>query len=164
MSESRCVLGIDPGLSRTGYAVVSRNGRAARLIDGGVIRTDRERNLSDRICDIACGLREVIEEHQPSIVAVEQAFAHARNYRSSLMIAHVRGAILLVAAEAKLPVIHISATEVKRLLTGFGRATKEQMQSAIRFEFKLSHVLEPHDVADASAVALSVLHQVKFAA
>jgi crossover junction endodeoxyribonuclease RuvC len=164
MSNMRCVLGIDPGLNRTGYAVVAREGRTARLIDGGVIRTARECDLSDRICEIARGLREVIEEHQPRIVAVEQAFAQPRNFRSSLIIAHVRGAILLVAAESRLPVIHMSATEVKRLLTGFGRATKEQIQSAIRLEFKLSHVLEPHDVADASAVALSVLHQVKFAA
>lgn len=164
MNSAHCVLGVDPGLNRTGYAVVSREDRAARLIDGGVIRTAREGDLSDRICEIACGLREVIEEHQPRIIAVEQAFAHGRNFRSSLMIAHVRGAILLVAAEAKLPVIHMSATEVKRLLTGFGRATKEQIQSAIRIEFKLAHVLEPNDVADASAVALSVLHRVKFAA
>ncbi len=164
MSDAHSVLGIDPGLNRTGYAVVAREGRSARLIDGGVIRTNRDADLSDRICEIACGLREVIEEHQPRIVAVEQAFAHGRNLRSSLMIAHVRGAILLVAAESRLPVIHMSATEVKRLLTGFGRATKEQIQSAIRVEFKLARVLEPHDVADASAVALSVLHRVKFAA
>lgn len=164
MTDAHCVLGIDPGLNRTGYAIVAREGRTARLIDGGVIRTDREAELGDRICEIATGLREVIEEHRPRIIAVEQAFAHGRNFRSSLMIAHVRGAILLVAAESRLPVIHMSATEVKRLLTGFGRATKEQIQSAIRIEFKLSQVLEPHDVADASAIALSVLHRVKFAA
>jgi crossover junction endodeoxyribonuclease RuvC len=58
----------------------------------------------------------------------------------------------------------MSATEVKRLLTGFGRATKEQIQAAIRVEFQLSQVLEPNDVADASAVALSVLHRIRFAA
>ncbi|MBA3313224.1 MAG: crossover junction endodeoxyribonuclease RuvC [Planctomycetota bacterium] len=164
MSDERPVLGIDPGLNRTGYAVVVRNGRAARLIEGGVVRTDRERSLSDRLCDIAQGLREVIAEHQPRLVAVEQAFAQGRNLRSSMMIAHVRGAILLVAAENQLPVIHMSATEVKRLLTGFGRASKEQIQAAIRAEFQLTQVLEPNDVADASAVALSVLYRVKFAA
>lgn len=164
MSDERPVLGIDPGLSRTGYAVVIRNGRSARLIEGGVVRTDRERSLSDRLCDIASSLREVIEEHQPRLVAVEQAFAHGRNLRSSMMLAHVRGAILLVAAENQLPVVHMSATEVKRLLTGFGRASKEQIQAAIRVEFRLTEVLEPNDVADASAVALSVLHRVKFAA
>lgn len=164
MNDERPVLGIDPGLQRTGYAVVVRHGRAARLIEGGVVRTDREKSLSDRLCDIGASLREVIEEHQPRLMAIEQAFAQGRNYRSSMLLAHVRGAILLVAAENQLPVIHMSATEVKRLLTGFGRASKEQIQAAIRGEFRLEQVLEPNDVADASAVALSVLHRVKFAA
>ncbi|HEX6985336.1 MAG TPA: crossover junction endodeoxyribonuclease RuvC [Planctomycetaceae bacterium] len=164
MSADRPVLGIDPGLNRTGYAVVARDGRGGRLIEGGVIRTDREAPLADRLGEIAEGLREVIAEHRPGLMAVEQAFAHGRNLRSSVMIAHARGAILLVAAEHRLPVLHLAPTEVKRLLTGSGRATKEQVQDAIRSELRLPQVLEPNDVADASAVALCVLHRVRFAA
>ena len=164
MTSDRLVLGIDPGLTRTGYAVIAPDGRTGRLIEGGVIRTDRERPLSDRLGEIATGLREVIAEHHPALVAVEQAFAHGRNLRSSMMIAHVRGAILLVAAEHRLPVVHLAPREVKRLLTGSGRASKEQVQEAIRAELRLPHVLEPNDVADASAVALCVLHRVRFAA
>ncbi|MGC1273382.1 MAG: crossover junction endodeoxyribonuclease RuvC [Planctomycetaceae bacterium] len=164
MSIDRPVLGIDPGLNRTGYAVVVRDGRRARLIEGGVVRTTRDGSLSDRLGEIAAGLREVIAESRPGLMAVEQAFAHGRNLRSSMMVAHARGAILLVAAEHHLPVLHLAPTEVKRLLTGSGRATKEQIQEAIRSELRLPHILEPNDVADASAIALCVLHRVRFAA
>ena len=97
-------------------------------------------------------------------MAVEQAIVHGRNFRSSLLVAQVRGAVLLVAADAQLPVIHIAPTEVKRMLTGSGRATKAQVQSAVQNELRLLALLEPHDVADASAVALTVMHRVKFAA
>jgi crossover junction endodeoxyribonuclease RuvC len=164
VSSEAPVLGIDPGVKRTGYAVIARDGRAGRLLEGGVIRTDRNRSLADRLSEIASGLREVIAEHRPGLVAVEQAFAHRRNLQSSLSIAHARGVILLIAAEQHLPVIHLAPSEVKRLLTGSGRASKEQVQAAIRMELRLKTVLEPHDVADASAIALCVLHRVRFAA
>jgi crossover junction endodeoxyribonuclease RuvC len=163
MDADRTVLGVDPGLNRTGYALVAREGRAGRLVEGGLIRTDRERPLADRLGEIAQGLREVLAEHRPSAVAVEQAFAHRRNLRSGMVIAHVRGVILLVAAEHRLPTLQLAPREVKRLLTGSGRASKEQVQEAIRAELRLAHVLEPNDVADAAAVALCVLHRVRFA-
>jgi crossover junction endodeoxyribonuclease RuvC len=163
VSDERPVLGIDPGLNRTGYAVVVRDGRRGRLIEAGVIRTNRDRSLSDRLCEIADGLREVIAECDPRLVAAEQAFVHGRNVRSSVMIAHARGAILLVAAERHLPVLHLAPTEVKRLLTGSGRATKEQVQDAIRCELGLPQRLEPNDVSDAAAIALCVLDRVRFA-
>ena len=161
---NQTILGVDPGLQRTGYAVLLREGRQARLIEGGVMRTRSEQSLPERIGEIAAGLREVISEHRPGAVAVEQAIAHGRNHRSSLLVAQVRGAILLVASEAKLPVIHVAPTEVKRMLTGSGRASKAQVQAAIQNELRLDMILEPNDVADASAIALSVLHRVRFAA
>ena len=164
MNDGRPVLGIDPGLNRTGYAVIAREGRGGRLVEGGVIRSDRDLPLSDRLAEIAEGLREVIREYEPGSMAVEQAFAHGRNLRSGMVLAHVRGAILLIAAEHRLPVLQLAPTEVKRLLTGSGRATKEQVQDAIRAELRLPSVLEPNDVADASAVALCALHRVRFAA
>ncbi len=164
MTDGRTVLGIDPGLNRTGYAVIVREGRQARLIEGGVIRTDRDATLSDRLAELAEGLREVFDDFSPALVAVEQVFAHGRNLRASLTIAHARGAILLVVAERRLPVVQFAPTEVKRLLTGSGRATKEQVQAAIKTELRLAAVLEPNDVADASAIALCVSDRVRFAA
>jgi crossover junction endodeoxyribonuclease RuvC len=78
--------------------------------------------------------------------------------------AHARGAILMVAAEADLTVIHFAPTNVKRLITGSGRASKDQMQHAVTRELRLDRLLEPNDVADASALALCLYHRVRFAA
>jgi crossover junction endodeoxyribonuclease RuvC len=91
-------------------------------------------------------------------------FANAQNLKSSLLLAHARGAILMTVAEAGVPIVHFTPAQVKRLLTGSGKAPKEQIQHAIRAELKLTEVPEPHDVADASAVALCLYHSVRFAA
>ena len=164
MNSDRPILGLDPGLRRTGYAVLLRNGREARLIEGGVIRTAADADLPARLAELACGLREVLAEHRPGVIAVEQIFAHPRNIRSSLLVAHARGVILGIAGEAQLPVLSLAPTEIKRLLTGSGRASKEQVQAAVTLTLRLPGPLEPNDVADASAAALCVLHRVRVAA
>jgi crossover junction endodeoxyribonuclease RuvC len=106
----------------------------------------------------------VLQELKPEAVAVEQVFSHVRNVQSSLLLAQARGAILMIIAEASVPLIQYSPTQIKRLLTGSGRAPKEQMQHAIRAELRLAELPEPHDVADASAVALCLYHSIRFAA
>jgi crossover junction endodeoxyribonuclease RuvC len=147
-------LGIDPGLNRTGYAVLERGSRGPILREGGVIRSTQGLSLTDRILEIGRGVREVIEQYQPSVLAVEQVFSHAQFPKTAVLMAHARGAILYAAGDAALDVVHYTPTQIKRLLTGSGRAGKEQIQRAIQREFALDKVLEPHDVADAAAVAL----------
>lgn len=151
---SSLTLGIDPGLNRTGYAVLERGLRGPVLREGGVIRSTQGLSLSDRILEIAHGVREVIDQYHPTVLAVEQVFSHAQFPKTAVLMAHARGAILFVAADAGLDVVHYTPTQIKRLLTGSGRADKEQIQLAIQREFSLDKVLEPHDVADAAAVAL----------
>jgi crossover junction endodeoxyribonuclease RuvC len=114
--------------------------------------------------EIGSGLREVIDDFRPDVMAIEQVFSLARNPKSALLMAHARGALLMMAADRDLPVVHFTPTQVKKLLTGSGRASKEQMQHAIRNELKLETILEPHDVADASAIALCLYHSIRFAA
>ncbi|MCA9063782.1 MAG: crossover junction endodeoxyribonuclease RuvC [Planctomycetaceae bacterium] len=157
-------LGIDPGLNRTGYALIERTPRGPILREGGIIQSTRGESLQHRIHEIGGGIREVIDELHPSVVAIEQVFSHTQNVKTALLLAHVRGAILMTLADAKIPVVHFSPTQIKRLLTGSGRAPKEQMQHAIRAELKLEGLPEPHDVADASAVALCLYHSVRVAA
>jgi crossover junction endodeoxyribonuclease RuvC len=147
-------LGIDPGLNRTGYAVLERGTRGPVLREGGVIRSTQGLSLTERILEIGRGVREVIEQYHPGTLAVEQVFSHAQFPKTAVLMAHARGAILFAAAEAGLEVVHYTPTQIKRLLTGSGRAGKEQIQLAIQREFALKDVLEPHDVADAAAVAL----------
>ena len=113
---------------------------------------------------IGSGMREVLEELKPQTIGLEQVFSFGRNPKTALLMAHVRGALLMTAVEFGVPVVHYSPTQVKRLLTGSGRASKQQIQQAVRAELRLKEILEPNDVADASAVALCVYHCVRFAA
>jgi crossover junction endodeoxyribonuclease RuvC len=156
-------LGVDPGLNCTGYALLERTSRGPVLREGGVVRSTRSDSLAQRVMEIAHGIREIIEEYQPQLMAVEKVFSHGKNVQTALLMAHARGAILLVAAEQKVPVLHYTPTHIKKLLTGSGRASKEQIQFAIRNELGLENILEPNDVADASAVALCLYHSVRHA-
>lgn len=164
MSVPTRYLGIDPGLNRTGYALLERSSRGPVLREGGLIRSTRGRSLAERVHEIASGLREVLEEFQPHVLAIEQVFSLVRNPKSALLMAHARGAILSMAVEHGVPVVHYTPTQVKRLLTGSGKAGKEQIQRAIKTELGLDRLLEPNDVADAFAVALCHYYSSRIAA
>lgn len=157
-------LGIDPGLNRTGYALLETSTRGPVLCEGGLIRSTRGRSLAERVYEIASGLREILEEFRPSAFAIEQVFSLVKNPKSALLMAHARGAILSVAVEYGVPVVHYTPTQIKRLLTGSGKASKDQVQRAIRSELGLKQLLEPHDVADAFAVALCHYYSSRVAA
>ena len=164
MSDAARYLGIDPGLNRTGYALLERSPRGPVLCEGGLIRSTRGRSLAERVHEISSGLREVLEEFQPSVLAIEQVFSLVRNPKSALLMAHARGAILAVAVDCGIPVVHYTPTQIKRLLTGSGKASKDQIQRAIKTELSLDRLPEPHDMADAFAVALCHYHSSRVAA
>lgn len=156
-------LGVDPGLNRTGYALLERTPTGPVLREGGIVRSTRSDSLAQRVLEIARGIREMIEEYQPQLMAVEQVFSFGKNPKTALLMAHARGAILLVAAEEQIPVLHYTPTHIKKILTGNGRASKEQIQFAVKNELGLDRILEPNDVADASAVALCLYHSIRHA-
>ncbi|HUG94261.1 MAG TPA: crossover junction endodeoxyribonuclease RuvC [Planctomycetaceae bacterium] len=158
------LLGIDPGLQRTGYSLIERTPDGPVLREGGVVRSEKSASLARRVHEIASGIREVLDEFRPQAVAIEQVFSLGRNPKTALLMAHARGAILAVVAEREIPIVHFTPRQVKRLLTGSGKASKDQVQRAIQREFGLDRLLEPNDVADASAVALCLYYSVKFAA
>jgi crossover junction endodeoxyribonuclease RuvC len=147
-------LGIDPGLNRTGYAVIERSPEGPILREGGVIRSTQKLSLAERVLEIGEGIREVVEQYRPAVMAIEQVFSTVQYPKTALLMAHARGAILYAAAERKVRVVHYTARQIKRLLTGSGKAGKQQIQRAIQHELHLRAVLEPNDVADAAAVAL----------
>lgn len=147
-------LGIDPGLNRTGYAVLQRSSGGLRLREGGVIRSTTSLSLAERVHEIGNGLREVIDEFRPDVMAIEQVFTLGKNPKTSILMAHARGTILFAAAEHGMPVVHYTPRQIKKLLTGSGAANKEQVQQAVTRELALSAVPEPNDVADACAIAL----------
>lgn len=157
-------LGIDPGLQRTGYALIQRTIAGPSLLEGGVLRSDSTGTLAERVLEIGQGVRELIEEFRPEAMAVEQVFSHVQNPKTALLMAHARGAILFAAASATIPIVNYSPRQVKKLLTGSGRASKEQIQHAVRNELRLTDLLEPNDVADACAIALCHYHSLTLSA
>jgi crossover junction endodeoxyribonuclease RuvC len=154
------ILGIDPGLERTGYGVVEITSTptgavgAPRLVEAGVIRTSPKDALPLRLVEIQSGLAGVIEEFKPESVAVEELYSHYAHPRTAILMGHARGVIYVTAAQAGVTVASYSATHIKKSLTGSGHASKEQMQRAIQSRFNLKKPPEPPDVADALAVAL----------
>lgn len=149
------VLGIDPGLNVTGYAVVEPGGRGPLVVEAGVIRSGGSgAGLGPRLDTIHQGIMEVLDAFPPEALALEQVHSHWKHPRTAILMAHARGVIVLAAARRGISVVGYAASRIKKSLTGSGRAPKEQMQAAIRTEFRLDRLPEPHDVADACAVAL----------
>jgi crossover junction endodeoxyribonuclease RuvC len=152
-SDGGLILGIDPGLQRCGYAVVSV--RTRRVLDAGVIVTAPRRPLAERLREIEEGLQELLTARRIDRVAIEDLYAHYKHPRTAILMGHARGVVLLVAARHGAVVENLGATHVKKALTGNGHAGKRQVQRAIMLSAGLSRPPEPPDVADAIAVALA---------
>lgn len=148
------ILGLDPGLQVTGYGVIEIGPGRVTVVEAGVVRSDESAELSVRVKALYDGVLEVIDQWQPAAVAIEQLYAHYEHPRTAILMGHARGVYLLAGAQRGLPVFSYAATMIKKRVTGSGRATKEQMQHCVMRELGLSKVPEPHDVADALAVAL----------
>lgn len=150
------VLGVDPGTSCTGFGLISSNHGSLKHITHGVIRADSKYPFSDRLLAIYQGIKDVMEAHRPHCVAVEAIF-HARNARSSLILGHARGIILLAAVQANIQVHEYSALQVKQALTGYGRAEKGQIRALVKSLLSINKN-PPMDASDALALAICHAH------
>jgi len=148
------VCGIDPGLGVTGYAVLRVHGESADLVDAGVCRFEKSPPLADRLVAVHEDISDIFAEHEPGVVAIEQLYAHYKHPRTAILMGHARGVILHAAASVGIEVRDYSATQIKRFLTGNGRASKGQVQRAVQTALGLATLPEPNDVADALAIAL----------
>ncbi|MBN9152700.1 MAG: crossover junction endodeoxyribonuclease RuvC [Microbacterium sp.] len=148
------VIGVDPGLTRCGVGVVDvAPDRSARLVYVGVVRSAPDARIESRLATIATGIREVLEEHSPDVLAVERVFA--QNNRSTVMgTAQASGVALLLAAERGIPAATHTPTEVKAAITGYGSADKRQVQTMVARILRLDELPKPADAADALALAL----------
>lgn len=153
-APNRRIVGIDPGLNITGYAVIEPAGERLALVEAGMIRGRSRGDLADRLKEVHEGACDVIATFQPGAMAIEELYSHYERPRTAILMGHARGVICLAAALVGIPVLSYSATQIKRLLTGNGRAPKSQVQRAICHEFGLASPPEPPDVADAMAIAL----------
>ena len=146
------ILGVDPGSHATGYGVIE-TGPVVRMLGGGVIRCKRQAPLAERLVTIHTELTAAIDRHNPDAMAVEDLF-NAKNARSSLILGHARGVILLAGAAAGLPLAEYAPREVKQAVTGNGAATKEQVRFMVMRLLALKEE-PPLDQSDALAVALA---------
>lgn len=149
------ILGIDPGLNTTGYGVIDAEGRRLKLVEAGVVRGGSGKSLAHRVGEIHAGVAEVIEATRPEALALEELYSHYDRPKTAILMGHARGVIVLAGVNAGLPVAHYAATQIKKTLTGAGRAPKSQMQLAVQRELGLKSLPEPADVADALAIAMT---------
>lgn len=150
----KTVLGIDPGVSETGWAVLKgRPGGSPILLASGLIKTSPRTPLPERLREIHSRFMRVLQDYRPDAVAVEEMFflQAAHTIRATLQ---ARGVILLAAAQAKRPISEYNPRTVKLTLTGSGNAAKSQMQAVVQRSLGLDEILSPDDVADAAAIAL----------
>lgn len=149
------VLGIDPGTAQTGYGVVAGDGAMrVSLIECGVIRTRPRDPLGARLREIHEGVTELIARHRPNVLAVEDVF-YAKNVRTTVVLGHARGVILLAGEEAGIEISEFPPAEVKKAVVGTGAATKEQVQFMLTRLLRLRAVPTPSDAADGVATALA---------
>jgi crossover junction endodeoxyribonuclease RuvC len=148
------ILGVDPGLNITGYAIIEPRLGRLTLVEAGMIRGCTRGDLAARLAEIHEGIRDVIASLKPEVLAIEELYSHYERPRTAILMGHARGVICLAATQGGIPLRSYPSTQVKRMLTGNGRAPKSQMQQAICREFALAAPPEPPDVADAMAIAL----------
>ncbi len=147
------VLGIDPGLTRTGYGIIEASGSAETAIAAGVIRTRPDRPVGERFVELARDLRSVVDEYRPSAAAIEQVFVN-NNRHTAISVARASGIVLLILSEYGLETAEYTPSAVKMALTGSGVADKQQMQRVVAMRLGLPAAPKPADAADALAVAL----------
>jgi crossover junction endodeoxyribonuclease RuvC len=146
-------LGIDPGTANTGYGVVARAGGRLVALDGGVIQTSPRADLAARLAVIHARVYELIEEHRPQALAVEELYFGA-NARSAFAVGQARGAVLLAAGQRSLPCASYTPQQIKAAVCGTGRAGKEQVQRMVQTLLSLAELPRPDHAADALAVAI----------
>ena len=146
------LLGLDPGLQRTGWGVIEVQGNALRFLAAGVVATEAGDDLARRLDALYRGLKEVVTRHGPTVAAVEETVIN-RNAGSSLKLGQARGVVLLAAAHAGLGVTEYASKTVKRTVVGTGAADKRQVAMMVRMLLPASGALTA-DAADALAVAL----------
>lgn len=160
-------LGIDPGLTRTGWALVAVDGQQYRLIESGVISPHSDAGADDlpgRLADGYLRMVGVLELTSPSIVTVEDLFTTPKFPKSALKMAHLRGVYCLAVAQAGIPMMSLTATTVKQRLTGNGHASKEQVQRMVFELCEVSGTSIPNDLSDAVGLAIAGLHQMSVSA
>lgn len=147
------IIGIDPGTGILGFGVIDVNRGKTRLVTAGVITTPAHTPLPERLEEIFDGLTDIIRETSPQVMAIEKLFFN-QNVTTAMSVSHARGVAMLTGRQAKLRIEEYTPLQIKQSMTGYGRATKKQIQEMVRMELGLTEVPKPDDCADALAAAI----------
>lgn len=155
------ILGIDPGIGRTGYAVLEQTNKEIKFKACGCISTQPGEVEAKRLLEIKQDLTALIKKWQPDVVSVESLF-FAANAKTAMSVGQARGVILVTIAEQKIKLIEVTPLQVKIATTGYGKADKSQVQRMIVKLLKLKKIPKPDDAADACAIAWAGIGRVKY--
>ncbi|RLE14850.1 MAG: crossover junction endodeoxyribonuclease RuvC [Actinobacteria bacterium] len=147
------VLGIDPGLTRTGYGIIETGGGRDRAVAAGVIRTDPGLPVAQRLVELRSDLESIVSEHRIDAAAVEQVFVN-RNRNTGIAVAMASGVIMEVIAKRGIEVHEYTPSQMKLAVTGSGSADKQQVSAVVSMRLGLKDVGGPADVADALGIAM----------
>jgi len=151
------ILGIDCGSQITGFGIIDSNEQRHHLVVSGAIRLHPRKCFSEKLLDIHREIEQLITTYEPQIVAVEDQF-YLSNFKSVLKLGQVKGAVILTAARAGIPIVEYSPLEIKSAVTGYGRAEKSQVQTMVEKLLQLAAPPEPLDASDALALAICHVH------
>ncbi len=154
------VLGIDPGLQTSGYAVLRQHGPRIEVVDAGAIRAETRLPIEKRLHQIYRDIDAILNEYPVQCMAIEELYAHYKHPRTAILMGHARGMFLLAAAGHGVETLGFSATRIKKSLVGHGRASKQQIQHAVKTQLGLATIPTPADVADALAIAMCCLNEI----
>lgn len=157
IKSSTIILGIDPGIADTGYGLVKSESGELICINFGSIKTSAKLELIDRLEMIGKKLTRIIKKYKPDLMAVEQLF-FCRNVKTALIVGQARGVIMLTAKQNKIPVSEYTPLQVKQAVSGYGQATKQQVQRMVNVLLSLKEIPQPDDAADALAIAICAIN------
>ncbi|MDD2891920.1 MAG: crossover junction endodeoxyribonuclease RuvC [Candidatus Gracilibacteria bacterium] len=146
------ILGIDPGTTTVGFAVIEKSGRNVSILNYGVITTPPKISIALKLQDITKDLEDLINTYHPTVCGIEKLFFF-NNQKTGIDVAQARGAILLTLQKKGIQIYEFTPLQVKRGISGNGSAKKEQVQNALKIIFKLETIPKPDDAADAIAIA-----------
>ena len=150
------ILGIDPGIGITGYGLIETNGDDIELITCGSIQTNKNKTVPERLLEISKDMKVLCQKLEPDEAGIEQLFFF-KNQKTIIPVAEARGVILMALQKYKIPIYEYTPIEVKQVLTGYGRATKKEVESMVKLALNTQHLPKLDDTVD--AVAIAICHQ-----
>lgn len=158
---AKIILGLDPGIADTGYGLIEKlPGGKLKYIICGSIKTPAGLEMPDRLFLLGEKLEEILDQHKPSLVAIEELF-FCNNAKTAIAVGQARGALLLLCRRRDLPIVEFTPLQVKQSVCSYGKADKKQVQKMVKLILNLKEIPKPDDAADALAIAISAINEIK---